>query len=174
MNQIATPDRQVFFLNDPVSFKLTVGTRKLEAQLVSTAFIEGNGYLFHIKFNDGHEGDYELDSHRIYNSDGTQDEYCQALKDEIYNPLFCWTEDSKIFVVNFTLNKVERNIWVLEHYHSEKKERYYSVYAGNEYQFTLKKTGGEWVTHIPEAYGERVTDPGLLKKVISAINYYNK
>ena len=50
MNQIATPDRQVFFLNDPVSFKLTVGTRSLEAQLVSTAFIEGNGYLFHIKF----------------------------------------------------------------------------------------------------------------------------
>ncbi|MGC4038624.1 MAG: hypothetical protein QM764_21855 [Chitinophagaceae bacterium] len=159
-------------MHDPVSFKLTVGKRRLEAQFVSTAYTEGTGFLFHIKFNDGHQGEYELDAFRVYNSDGSQDEYCTALKDEIYNPLFCWTRNSKLFVVNFTIGKTERNIWVSEHFHEDKKERYYSVYNGNDYLCYLKKNGTQWLTHVPEAYGERAIDPGLLKKVIAAIHYY--
>lgn len=161
-----------FLLAEPVSFKIRVGNRSLHAQFIASRFADGQGNLLTIKFGDGHQDEYELDAFQAHTAEGNRDEYCLALEKEVYAALWGWTDDTKVYVINHILEGKEMNIWIRSHRDDKAKKEYFSVLYDNQFHFNIAHDGRQWYTKIPDAYQQVEIDKDLLKKVITALNYY--
>lgn len=164
--QLTDSPSRLYLLSSPVDFDLEVGGKKLEAKFLSGSFLDGIGYRLHFMFNDGHSDSYELDNLTVYNSAGEIDTYCNALKSEIYKPLWSWNPETEVLVIKYPQ---KTNVWIIQNRNSDSGKVYYSVYSQNEYKFSAEKRPVGWLVTSTEG---TTIDEKLLELVKSAIKYH--
>ena len=137
---VQTTGGKLFPFVKPILFVLEVNNIKLTAQLQSAQLQKEIGYIYKIKFSDGHEDEYAIQSWKIYNSTDRTDPYCKALENEIHAVLFSWNESKPLICFQTEIKGDAVNIWIT----GIKKEEFYSVYVFNSKLFDIVKINGEW------------------------------